>query len=227
MTPSKTTQSYRTVIAVASLVIGPLLMSVGDLFHPIESMDVAEQANIIIEQTSRWYAAHLLLLIGLLVSIPGILALVGLTVERRPTAGFAGRILLLVGVGAFCAVFACEMLIGSYIAHGADASAASKLLATFQSVAVLGALIPGVAAFFAGVAVMAIPLVMVGGRLRWPAVVFALGALFILAEIITSEILLSQIGNILILAASVAFAWGMAQHCQSVTSQAAAATIDK
>ena len=76
MTQSKTTQSSRKVIAVASLVIGPLLMSVGDLFHPIESMDVTAQANIIIEHASRWYAAHLLLLIGMLIFIPGLLALV-------------------------------------------------------------------------------------------------------------------------------------------------------
>lgn len=203
---SSSTRSYRTVLAATSLVLGPLLMSVGDLLHPEESMDAAKQASIIVENASRWYAAHLLLFIGLLVFIPGILALTSLTAERTPTAGYAGRILLLVGMGAFYAVFVCEMLIGRYISDGADLSAATALLETFQSGWVLGAVIAGVAAFIGGVAVLATALFTTVRRLRWPALALGLGALLILAEIITAEVLLSQIGNIVILAASVAFA---------------------
>ena len=146
---------YRKAIAAASLVVGPLLMSVGDLLHPEERWDAAWQAAIIFEQSSRWYVAHLLLFIGLLLFIPGILALTRLTSEQRPTAGYAGQILLMIGTGAFCAVFVCE----------------------------------------------------IGGRLRWPALVLGVGAFLILAEIITAKVLLSQIGNVVILAASVTFAW--------------------
>lgn len=83
--------SYRMVVAAASLVLGPLLMSGGDLIHPKEKMDAADQAAVIIEHASRWYAAHLLLFIGLLVFIPGILAPTSLTAERRPAAGAAAR----------------------------------------------------------------------------------------------------------------------------------------
>ena len=215
MPSSSTARSYRAVIAAASLVLGPLLMSVGDLLHPEERMDAAAQATIIIEHASRWYVAHLLLFIGLLVFIPGILALTRLTAERRPMAGYAGRILLLVGMGAFYAVFVCEMLIGRYVSDGADLSAATALLETFQSGWVLGAVVAGVAAFVGGVAVNAIALVMTSGRLRWPALALGLGALLILAEIITAEVLLSQIGNVVILAASVAFAWHIVHSDQS------------
>jgi len=42
---------------------------------------------------------------------------------------------------------------------------------------------------------------------RWPELLFALGALLIMGEIILAEVLLSQIGNILIFLAGVAFAW--------------------
>ncbi len=203
---SSSTRSYRTAIAAASLVLGPLLMSVGDLLHPKESMDAAKQATIIIEHASRWYAAHLLLLVGLLVFIPGILALTQLTAERRPMAGYAGRIFLLIGMGAFYAVFVCEMLIGRYVSDGADLPAATALLETFQSVWVLGAVMAGVAAFMAGVAVTATALARAVRRLRWPALAFGLGALLILAEIITAEVRLSQIGNVVMLLASVAFA---------------------
>lgn len=203
---SSSPRSYRTVIAAASLVIGPLLMSVGDLLHPQERMDAARQATIIIEHASRWYTAHLLLLIGLLVFIPGILALTRLAGARTPMAGYVGRILLLVGVGAFSAVFVCEMLVGRYVSDGADLAAATALLQTFQSGWVLGVLLVGAAAFFAGVAVLVIALVRTVRRLRWPALAYLLGALLILAEIITAEVRLSQIGNVVMLAASVAFA---------------------
>ena len=182
-------------------------MSVGDLLHPEERWDAAGQAAIIIEQSSRWYVAHLLLFIGLLLFIPGILALAQLTSEQRPTAGYAGRILLMIGTGAFCAVFVCEMFIGRYVSDGADLSAAAALLDTFQSGWVLGAMLPGFAAFFGGIAVTTIALVRIGGRLRWPALLLGVGAFLILAEIITAEVLLSQIGNVVILAASVTFAW--------------------
>jgi hypothetical protein len=203
--------TYRTVIAVASLVVGPLIMSVGDLFHPEESLDAAKQATIIIENSSRWYSAHLLLFFGLLVFIPGVLAVTRLTAERAPTAGYAGRILLLVGMGAFYAVFVCEMLIGRYISDGADLAAATALLETFQSVWVLGVVLVPFVAFFAGVGVAATALVMTGGWLRWPALILGLGALLILAEIVTGKVLLSQIGNFAMLAASVAFAWHIAR----------------
>src|SRR5262245_7459870 len=97
MPASLRTRGYRTVIAVASLVVGPLLMSVGDLLHPEETLDAAGQATIIIEHPSRWYAAHLLLFIGLLAFVPGVLAITRLTAQQKPMAGYVGRVLLLVG----------------------------------------------------------------------------------------------------------------------------------
>lgn len=210
--------SYIRIIAAASLVLGPLLMSAGDLIHPKEHADAADQVAVIFEHASRWYAAHLLLFIGLLMLIPGILALTGLTTDRRPAVGYAARILVLAGVASFSAVFVAEMLIGRYISDGADASAATELLETFQSGWVLGAVMVGGVAWLVGVAAFATPLIMADGGLRWPAVIYILGALLIVAEIMTSQVLLSQIGNIVLLAASVSFAWHILQSDQAVVS---------
>ena len=41
--------SDRTALAAVTIVLGPLLMSVGDLMHPPESMDPATQAAVIFE----------------------------------------------------------------------------------------------------------------------------------------------------------------------------------
>src|SRR5215213_8947 len=121
-------RDYRALIAAASLIAGPLLMSIGDLFHPEERMDRAAQIAILVQDATRWYAAHLLLFIGMLLSIPGLLALASLTARLKPAAGYAARILVLIGAAAFAAIFVGEMLIGRFVTDGADAAAAKALL---------------------------------------------------------------------------------------------------
>jgi hypothetical protein len=197
---------YRTVIGATSLVVGPALMSVGDLFHPAETWATADQVAIVAQSASRWYTAHLLLFVGMLLLVPGILILTRVAMDRRPATGYAARVLMLASVGAFSAVFVFEMLLGRFIAEGADRAAAVILLQTFQSTQVFVALLPGLLAFFVGTALAVISLMSAGDTFRWPALGFGLGAILILGEIILADVLLSQIGNIVILVAGVAFA---------------------
>jgi hypothetical protein len=214
---SQAIHSDKTAMAAVSLVLGPLLMSVGDLIHPRESMDPAVQAAVIFEHAShasRWYVAHLLLFFGILVVIPGVLAVSDLTAERTRRGGYASRILSLIGVASFAAIFVGEMLIGQYVSDGADASAATKLLETFQSGPILGAVMVGGIAFFLGVAAMAVPLILAGGLLRWPALAFIVGAFLIGGEIITAQVLLSQIGNLAFLGGGILFAREILQKRQ-------------
>ena len=196
---------YRTAIGGVSLVLGPALMSLGDLFHPAESWDPAAQVAIVAESASRWYAAHFLLFVGLLFLIPGFLALTDLVMIRRPALGYAARLLLLISVGALSAQIVFEMLLGRFLAESANREAAVTLLATYWS-RVLGALMPGLLAFFIGIGIAVVSLASTPGPFRWPALALGLGAVLILGEIILSEVLLSQIGNILILLAGIAFA---------------------
>lgn len=203
-------------LTVASLVIAPLLMSVGDLFHPPEAINATEQAAFIIAHPSRWYTAHLMLFVGLLLFIPGVLTIARLTAEQREMAGYVAQVLLLIGFGAFSAIFVTEMMIGRYVSDGADIEGVTALLRTFQSRWVLGVAAPAGLAFFAGVAVVTITLARNDGSLRWPALVLALGAALIFAEIATATVLLSQIGNILILAAGGGFAWHILKHDDGV-----------
>jgi hypothetical protein len=142
----------------------------------------------------------------MLLFVPGILALTELAADRKPAAGYAARLLLLVSVGALSAVFVFEMLLGRFILAGADPSMAVSLLQTFQSGGIFGALGPGLIAFFIGTALVVVPLLSPTSPQRWPAIALALGALLIMGEIILAEVLLSQIGNILILVAGSGFA---------------------
>ena len=197
---------YRRAIAAASLVVGPALMSVGDLFHPAESWDAAAQVAIVAQAATRWYAAHLLLFVGMLLFIPGILTVAKLAETRRPVAGYAARLLLVASVGALSAVFVFEMLLGRFLAEGADQAAAVVLLETFQSAAIFAVLVPGLLAFFIGTVLAVIALAFPAGPFRWPALCLALGSILIMGEIISAEVLLSKIGNLLMLVAGILFA---------------------
>ena len=208
---SAAARDYRTLIAAASLIVGPLLMTIGDLFHPEESMDAAEQVAILAGGASRWYAAHLLLFIGMMVFIPGFLALASLTAERKPAAGYAARILMMIGTAAFASVFVGEMLVGRFVLDGADRAAATGLLNSMFSGPIMAAVGPAMLAFFAGTAVAAITLMRAGSRMRWPAALFLIGVLLVLAEILSAQVILSQIGNVLILCGGIATAWVILQ----------------
>lgn len=172
--------------------------------HPAESWDTPAQVAIISASATRWYVAHLLLFIGILLLVPGILLLTRTVALRHPAVGYASRVLVLASVGALSAVFAFEMLLGAFIASAAGGGAV-MLLETFNS-RVLVALLPGLLAFFVGTGLIVAPLASSANPLRWPALCFGLGAALIFGEIVTAQVILSQVGNVLILLAGIWFA---------------------
>jgi hypothetical protein len=207
MTISSTRRNYRTLIAAASLIAGPLLMAIGDLLHPEERMAPPEQIAILVDHASRWYTAHLLLFVGMMLFIPGLLALTALTAARNPAFGYAARILLLVGTAAIASIFVGEMLVGRFVLDGADPAAATDLLESMFSGPILAAVGPAMLAFFIGTAASAIPLMRTGSRIGWAAAIILLGVLLILAEILSAQVILSKIGNILVFCGSATVAW--------------------
>ncbi len=194
-------------LAAASLVTGPLLMSIGDLLHPDERMAPAEQVAILVDHASRWYTAHLLLFIGMMLFIPGLLALSALAMARRPAAGRAARVLSLMGMAAFAGIFVAEMLVGRLVLDGAAPAEATQLLTTMFSGPMLAAVGPAMLAFFVGTALFAIPLIREGGGLGRAAAAILLGTLCILGEILSAQVILSQLGNVLILCGCAYIAW--------------------
>jgi hypothetical protein len=201
-----TPRRFHTFIGAASLIAGPALMSAGDLLHPPESWDSATQVAIIAAAATRWYAAHLLLFIGMLLFVPGVLSLTAVVADRRPAMGYAARVLMLAGVGVLSAVFVYEMLLGRFVVAGVESATSVTLLETFMKPAIFPVLAPGLFAFFVGTGLAVVTLASSAGPLRAPALMFGLGAALILGEIISAQVLLSQIGNVLCLVGGVLFA---------------------
>jgi hypothetical protein len=207
MASSSAPRDYRTLIAAASLIVGPLLMAIGDLMHPQERMAPADQIAILVDHASRWYTAHLLLFVGMMLFIPGLLALAALTEASKPAFGYAARILVMVGTAAVASVFVAEMLVGRFVLDGADPATATDLLESMFSGPILAAVGPAMLAFFVGTCAFAIPLMRTGRRVGWAAAIILLGVLLILAEILSAQVILSQIGNILAFCGSGTAAW--------------------
>jgi len=182
-------------------------MAIGDLLHPEERMAPPEQIAILVDHASRWYTAHLLLFVWMMLFIPGLLALAALAEARKPAVGYAARILVLVGTAALASIFVGEMLVGQFVLNGADPAAATDLLESMYSGPILAAVGPALLAFFVGTAAFAIPLMRTASRVGWAAAIILLVALLILAEILSAQVILSQIGNILAFCGSSTAAW--------------------
>lgn len=193
-------------ISAASLIIGPALMAIGDLFHPSESWDVAAQVTLVAAAPSHWYAAHLMLFVGMLLFVPGILAISELATLRKPRLGYIARVLLIMSVGALSAVFVFEMVLGRMLVESGDNATAVALLGVFQSGHVFATLMPGLLAFFVGTGLAVFSIASAPGPFRAPALCLAVGAGFIMAEIATAQVLLSQIGNVVLFCAGTGFA---------------------
>ena len=212
------TGRVQRVTTAVSLVVGPLLMSIGDLLHPEERMLPAEQIAIVVDHASRWYAAHLLLYVGMLLFIPGFLGLSTLTEALKPVQGYVARILIMIGAAGFASIITGEMLASRLVLDGVDTAAPISLWTNLFMGPVAAAVGPALLAFFAGTFMFAIPLLRGSQRLRRPVALIVIGVFFVLAEILTARVLLSQIGNVLVLCGSAEAAWLIARDIQVVTT---------
>jgi hypothetical protein len=126
---------------------------------------------------------------------------------RKPAAGYASRILVLVGTAALASIFMGEMLVGRFVLDGASPAVAIALLESMFSGPMVAAVGPAMLAFFAGTAVFALPPIRAGGPAAWAASSILIGVLLVLAEILTAQVVLSQLGNVLVFCGSALAAW--------------------
>ena len=199
------------VTTSVSLVAGPLVMSIGDLLHPEERMLPVEQIAIVVDHASRWYTAHLLLFVGMLLFIPGFLGLTALTAMLKPILGYAARVLMMIGTAGFASIITGEMLASRLVLDGVGNAAPISLWTNLFMGPVAAAVGPALLAFFVGTLMSAIPLLRGPERLRRPVALILIGVLFVLAEILTARVIFSRIGNIVVLFGSAELAWHFAR----------------
>jgi hypothetical protein len=211
MSPLAAVGTAQRVTTSVSLVVGPLLISIGDLLHPEERMLPSEQISIVVDHAGRWYAAHFMLYVGMLLFIPGFLGLCTLTARLKPVQGYVARILIMIGTAGFASIITGEMLASRLVLDGVGNAAPISLWTNLFMGPVAVAVAPALLAFFIGIFMFAIPLLRGSKRLRRPVGLVVIGALFVLAEILTARVLFSQIGNVVVLFGSAEVAWLIAR----------------
>ena len=207
MSPLAAVGTAQRVTTSVSLVVGPLLMSIGDLLHPEERMSPVEQIAIVADYTGRWYTAHLLLFVGMLLFIPGFLGLTALTAMLRPVAGYAARILIMIGTAGFASIVTGEMLASRLVVDGVGNAAPISLWANLFMGPVGIVVGPAVFAFFVGTVIFAVPLLRGSKQLRRPIALIVIGVFLVLAEILTAQVVFSRIGNVVVFCGSAETAW--------------------
>jgi hypothetical protein len=149
--------------------------------------------------------------LGMLLFVPGFLGLSALTARLMPVLGYVARMLLMIGTAGFASIITGEMLASRLVLDGVGNAAPISLWTNLFMGPVVAAVGPALLAFFVGAFMLAIPLLRGLERLRRPIALIVIGALFVLAEILTAHLLFSQIGNVVVLFGSAEAAWLIAR----------------
>lgn len=102
--------TFRRVIAGSAMIAAPLLFVFAELLHGHFENDAAAYLDVISSNTARWYAAHALVLVGLMLVIPAFLGVARLLDPHKPVLANLGRLAIVPGVIALTAVVGMELV---------------------------------------------------------------------------------------------------------------------
>lgn len=171
---------FRKTIAGTSMIAAPLLVLAGSVIHPDGSTDEAAQLATVAGSLDEWYAAHLVLLVALVLAIPAVLGLMHMLREREVAYGHVGGGLALLGVVAVAGIVAIEMVVWQMSAAGADRTEMVALLERVTDSA--GIVIPLFlmsVALGLGLAVLALGLYRARAVQGWMAAFVAVGGMLV------------------------------------------------
>jgi hypothetical protein len=103
--------SFRRRVAGAAMIAAPLVIVVAEVLHARFEMDAGKQLAAVAEDTGRWYAAHLLVLVALALAVPAFLGLARMVRQRRPVLAHVGLILFVPGLVALAAAAGTELVL--------------------------------------------------------------------------------------------------------------------
>src|SRR5215218_6407680 len=127
----------RKMVAGACMVVAPILLLAAMVIHPASDMDEATQVATIADNLDAWYAAHLIVLVSIVLTVPALLGLMHMLRERQVTLGHVGGGLAMLGLLAFVGIVAMELVLWQLVGDGDPAAAVSLLNALNESARIL------------------------------------------------------------------------------------------
>lgn len=99
---------FRRLTAGFCLLAAPVVLLVGGIVHPQGQDAAAGHLAIVAESPNRYYAAHAIILVGLVLFLPALLGLMHLLRERGTAFGHVGGALAMIGLFGATAIVAVD-----------------------------------------------------------------------------------------------------------------------
>jgi Domain of unknown function (DUF4386) len=171
---------FRKTVAGICMVLAPLVVLVATVVHPDTSMDEAAQLTTIAANLDAWLIAHLLALVGIVLSVPAVLGLMHMLREREVSLGHVGGGLAMLGLLAYVGVVAVEGLVGWQMGEAGDRGAMVALLTSLNdSAAIVIPFYVTSLAFAVGIVCLAVGLYRARAVQSWMAISLAVGAVLL------------------------------------------------
>jgi hypothetical protein len=112
--------TFRRTARGASMIAAPLVFVIAEALHARLEENPSEFLTAIAADTGRWYAAHVLVLIGLILALPAFLGLVHIIEDRRPVLANLGSVAFVPGMIALAALVGMELVAWQMAQPGLD-----------------------------------------------------------------------------------------------------------
>jgi hypothetical protein len=168
---------FRKLVAGACMVLAPLLLLVGQVLHPKTETDVAAQLAVIADNTDRWVAAHVIILMSIAFAVPAVLGLMHMLREREVAWGHVGGALAMLGLLALVGLVAVEGFVGWQAGTAGDRAAMTALFEGLtESAAFVVPFVVVAYGFMVGLACLAVGLYRARAVQWWMALFLAVAA---------------------------------------------------
>ena len=114
------TTSFQRMVGGVAMIVAPIVFVIAELLHGHFERDAAKQLDVIAQNTDRWYAAHILVLAGLMLALPAFVGLAHLVRQGRPALANLGQVLLVPGTIALAALVGMELVAWQMAQSGVD-----------------------------------------------------------------------------------------------------------
>lgn len=104
------TRSFRRQVAGAAMIVAPPLFVIAELSHARFQTEAAKQLTAVADNTGRWYAAHVLVLLSLALVVPAFFGLVHL-LGSRAALGHLSLVAFIPGLVAIAAIAGMELVL--------------------------------------------------------------------------------------------------------------------
>jgi hypothetical protein len=112
--------TFRRTVRGASMIAAPLVFVTAEILHARLEADPGAFLSAISDDTGRWYAAHVLVLVGLVLALPAFLGIAHILEGRRPVLANLGSIAFVPGMIALAALVGMELVAWQMAQPGLD-----------------------------------------------------------------------------------------------------------